>query len=339
MKKRSKVIIFSVVLIIILGLFILELVLANNMLKKKGLSYNKVSNLNFITHLKDNNYYDTNYLKNEYNIVASLVDYFNIDYNYSYTLDDKIDYILRYSIDADLEIYDSENEEKPVEKRHYTIKERETITGNSQVIKVDMLGNQILYSTYNQIVDEWKKEISPVANLKISINVDWKGTNDRLKKDISDKCVTEIVIPLSQKTIDIKIPNNIDEKGIIKSDLKLSSGYIILITSTILLFITGMICLLIYISNINKSKSKYEQKVNRMLREFDRAITEAKGKFTKNEGENYIEVENFMELLDVHDNVNEPIIYYKNSDDLSIFVIKNGKDNYYSQIKRSDYDD
>ena len=338
MKQKKKIIIYVVVLVLILCCFVFELLFAENILKNRSISYNKISNLNFITHLKDNNYYESNYLKNEYNIVANLVDYFNIDYNYSYALDDKIDYVLNYSIDAVLEVYDSDNDKKPIEKRNFVIKNKETINGTSQVIKVDMLNNKILYSTYSNIVNEWKKEISPFANLKIVINVDWSGTSNKIAKTINDKCVTEFIIPISQKTIDIKIPSNIDEKGIIKTDAKLPLGYIILMASTMLLFIAGLVCIFVYLSNIAKTKSKYEQKVNKLLREFDRAITEAKGKFTKVRGENYIEVKNFMELLDVHDNINEPIIYYKNSENLSVFVIKNGKDNYYSQIKRSDYD-
>ena len=52
----------------------------------------------------------------------------------------------------------------------------------------------------------------------------------------------------------------------------------------------------------------------------------------------YIEVSEFMELMDVHDNLNEPIIYYKHSNNKCIFVVRNGTDIYYSMIKRDDYE-
>mgnify|MGYP003301734711 CR=1 FL=1 len=33
------------------------------------------------TYLKDNNHYNNQYLKDDYNYVASLIDYFNVDFN------------------------------------------------------------------------------------------------------------------------------------------------------------------------------------------------------------------------------------------------------------------
>ena len=43
-----------------------------------------------------------------------------------------------------------------------------------------------------------------------------------------------------------------------------------------------------------------------------------------------------MELLDVHDNINAPIIYYNESKDKSIFAIRNNNDVYYYVVKRKD---
>ena len=338
MKLKNKIILYIISLILILGISIFEILFASRVLKGKDITYTKTDNLSFITYLKDNTHYESKYLKNEYNLVANLIDYFSVDYNYSYVLNEKVNYTLNYDITAILEVYDSDNAEKPIEKREFVLKEKETIKGNSQAIKIDIFNQKIEYATYSKIIEEWKKEISPNASLKVSINVDWKGKTKNLKKSLNDKCTTEFVIPISKKTIDIKIPSSINEKGTITSNKKLPVWYFLIIIVTLMLLVVNIIFLVNSISNLNKSKSRYEQKVNKILREFDRAITEAKGKFTKVKGENYIEVKSFMELLDVHDNVNEPIIYYKNTDNLSVFVIKNGKDNYYSQIKRSDYD-
>ena len=99
-----------------------------------------------------------------------------------------------------------------------------------------------------------------------------------------------------------------------------------------------IICLIRTMIKINKSKSKYEQKIKKILREFDRAITEAKGKFKIERGEKAIEVSEFMELMDVHDNLHEPIIYYKTNVNKCTFVVRNGKDIYYTIIKRDEYE-
>ena len=338
LKLHVKIALLVILAIITSSIFLLELNFSKNVEKNKSLTYRKESNLNYVTYLKNNSHYDARYLKDDFNLVASLVDYFSLDYNYNYTLSEKIKYELTYNIKAELEVYDSENDAKPIEKRPFEILKDTKLKGNSQTIKVDIFNQKIIYETYNTIVQEWKKEISPNANLKIYFNVNWQGHSNSLDKDISDKSEMVFVIPISQKTIDIKKPASINETGTIKNKAQLPLWYIIIILLTLVVFVTIIIDLFMVVFN-SKNKSKYELKVNKILREFDRAITEAKGAFTMNEDENYIEVKSFLELLDVHDNVNEPIIYYKNGEDLSVFVIKNVHDIYYTAIRRSDFDD
>ena len=338
LKWKVKVTLLTILSIILFLLFILEMIASSNVSKGKSLTYTKISNLNYVTYLKNNSHYDSRYLKNDFNLVASLIDYFSIDYNYSYTLNEKIKYKLTYDVTAVLEVYDSENTAKPIEKREFKIADKVTENGKGQIIKVNIYNQKIIYDTYNQIIQEWKKEISPDATLKIYINVKWKGKSKVLNQEVSDTCVTQFDIPISQKTIDIKSPENVDETNPILKNKKLPLWYLFIMAVTLVSFIISSIYLLINIIN-RKNISKYEQKINKILREFDRAITEANGEFVKDEYTNYIEVKDFMELLDVHDNVNEPIIYYKNSEDLSVFVVKTGHDTYYTLIRRSDYDD
>ena len=338
-KRSIKITLYAIVLLLVLGVFWLEISMGKKSMKNKSIPYSKESKINYITYLKDNSHYDDSYLKDEYNLVASLIDYFNVDYNYTYTLGEEINYKLNYEITAVLEIYDNDNDAKPIEKKNYTLLKKQTKEGNGQIIKVDLFNQKIKYDYYNAIVQDWKKEISPNANLKISVKVNWTGHSNKLNKDISDDCVNEFIIPISQKTIDITPPNNVSETGVLKAKEKFSKKFVLLISCTLALFATGFIYFVVYISTSGKNKSKYDQKVSKILREFDRAITEAKGEFVMYDDENYIEVKSFMELLDVHDNLNEPIIHYANNEDLSVFVIKNGKDTSYTTLNRSDFDD
>lgn len=337
-KKQIKIILYVFILLMVFSVFALEILIGKKILKNSDVTYSKESTLNYITYLKDNTHYENTYLKDEFNLVANLVDYFNIDYNYTYTLGEKIDYELTYSVDAVLEIYDSDNDVKPIEKKKYTLLKEQKKTGKSQIIKVDIIDQVIEYDTYDAVVQAWKKEISPNANLKVLITVNWIGHSEKVKHEFSDNCTSEFSIPISKKTIDVKAPTNINESGVIKISKKLSKGFMLVVGLTLATLLAGFIYLLAFISNIN-NKSKYEQKVSKILREFDRAITEAKGQFVMQEGESYIEVKDFMELLDVHDNVNEPIIYYVNSENLSVFVIKSGSDTYFTTLSRNDYDD
>ena len=339
LKRKYKVILYLILIISLIVAIGYELNIGHQNLKTRKITYSKKADMSYSTYLKNNDHYNDIYLKDDYSYVANLIDYFNLDFNYTYVLSEKIDYDLNYEIVANLEIYDSDTTNKPIEKKKYQILDKKKEKGNAQVIKVDLFNQKIDYKMYDDIIQSWKKEISPKAILKVTFKANLKGFSKTLKKEVSDTYTQEFKIPISEKVINISKPNSTNISGILYANQSLSNWIIVIILSTgviLLITLTGFINLLL---KINKNKSKYEQRVNKILREFDRAITEAKGRFIKTEGETYIEVSDFMELLDVHDNLNEPIIYYKNSKNTaSIFVVRNKSDIYYSIIRRDEYD-
>lgn len=339
LKAKVKATIYVVFIFAIIGCMACTFYCGKNKLKNKSITYSKEGSINYVTYLKDNSHYNNEYLKDDYNYVASLIDYFNVDFNYSYVLGENIKYNLEYEVVANLEVYDSDNTTKPIEKKKFQILEKTSQSGNAQVIKVDLYNQKIEYDIYNKIIQEWKKEISPEATLKVDFIVSWDGYSNSLGKKVSDNYTKEFKIPISNKVINIVKPSKDSDTGRVYADQTLGNWFYIIIASFGLLLLMCIIGLVNIIIKINRNKSKYEQKVNKILREFDRAITEAKGPFRKSEGENYIEVNDFMELLDVHDNLNEPIIHYKNSNNTaSSFVVRNANDIYYTIIKRDEYD-
>ena len=332
-KSNLKLIIYIVLILVLMGALYLEISLGSSRLKARSIAYTKTGSINYVTYMKDKTYH-----ADDYNFVANLIDYFNVDYDYAYVLSEPIKYKLEYDVVGVLEVYDIDNDSKPVEKKTYQLYDKLTEENTAQVIKVNIFIHKIDYATYNNVVQEWKKEISPNATLRVTINVKWSGFSETLNREISDTYTSSFNIPISDKTINIVSPNNTDTSGMIKNDDPLNKGLIIIVASTILLLVTIIVCFIMWIVGNSKKRSKYEAKINKILREFDRAITEAKGNFTKEDDYNYIEVKEFMELMDVHDNINEPIIYYRNTDNMSVFAVRNNNDVYYWIIKRSEYD-
>ena len=338
LKRKVKLILYIILVLSLIGMLIYELNYSQDALLKKKITYSKESEINYIAYLKDNNHYNDSFLKEDYNYVASLMDYFNVDYNYTYAISENVDYILTYEVTGELDIYDSDAKNKPVDHKTYQIVPKETVSGTGQVVKINLFNKELKYDTYSKIVDEWKKEISPDATLKVTFKVNWTAPSKVLNKQIGDSFSSTFEIPVSEKIINIVKPNNIKDSGSIYANQAFGSNFYVLIGSTLLIMFIGIMGIINTLVIMNKNKSKYEQKIKKILREFDRAITEAKGKFVKKPDEHYIEVKEFMELMDVHDNINEPIIYYRHSSNKSIFVVRNGQDIYYSIIRRDDYE-
>ena len=332
MKRKTKILLYIILsLVVISGLF-LELRLCRTKVIKEQVSYHKESKINYITNLKDNKFYNSSYLQDDYNFVASLIENFSIDYNYLYTLSEDVEYILTYDAYAVLEVYDSDNKDKPIEKNVYEIYPKTTESNKRQLIKVDLFNQIIDYQTYNKIVQDWKREISPDAMLTVYFNVNWTGNT--AEQSLSDSQTTELRIPISQKTISITKPNDINVNDSVKRKEKIPAGMKIVIGSTVVLIITVLLRLVLLIIEANGEKDVYETEINKILREFDRAITEAKGKFKKASKDNNIEVSTFMELMDVHDNLNVPIIFYRDSESKVTFVVRDDKNVYYCVMER-----
>ena len=338
-KEKLKIVILIASLLVVGFILGIEIFYSVNKINNRKVTYTKTGDINYVTYLKNNEHFSGSFVEEKYNLVSSLVDYFNVDYNYSYVLCEKINYKLDYEVVGVLEVFDSDNNSKPIETKTYQLYDKKSTEGNGQVIKAEIFNNKIDYATYNKIVQGWKKEISPDAKLTVTYKVNWKGFSKTLNKEISDSYKSSFVIPVSEKTINIEKPDKVNETGTIDTDKPLNNGLLIVIIFTVVLFAILGISLILSIINHKNHSSKYEAKINKLLREFDRAITEVKGTFTKVKGTNYIEVKEFMELMDVHDNLGEPILYYKNNIDESVFAVRNNKDIYYYKITRDELDE
>ena len=65
----------TIATIAVFVLFLFEMHFSKEVMQKKTISYTKESTLNYVTYLKNNSHYDSQYLKNEFNLVANLIDF------------------------------------------------------------------------------------------------------------------------------------------------------------------------------------------------------------------------------------------------------------------------
>lgn len=340
LKRKFGLIIYLFPAIVFMIILLFEVNYGINKVKADNLTYNERGDISYKVYLKKNNYYDTPYLDENSSYIASLIDNFLVRFNYTNTFSDDVKYRVKYNITADLVVFDSDNKVKPIYEKSYVLLNDKEITGNGKMAKVDILNQVIDYDKYNKIVQSLKQEVVPTANLVIKFNTKLDATNKKIDKNIKSNYTSSLSIPISQKTINIDLTKkSADNKKVISSKKKLGMGIIIVIISTAIVFIISIVCYINYIIKTAKKKSKYEQKVSKILREFDRAITEAKGELILDDDATKIEVKDFEELLDVHDNLNIPIIYYKISDSESVFLVRNNnKDVYYNVIRSEDFD-
>lgn len=339
LKRKFGITFFLIVIIAIAVVLFMEIKFAFNKLVQTQIAYEEKSNISYKVLLKDKFIYDDVYLDEGKSYIASLIDKFIVDYKYINTLSEKVNYTLDYNIKADLIVYDTNNDSKPVYTKQYVLLDTKKIKNTGRVVQAEVLKQEIDYNEYNKVVNELKKELIPNANLVISFNTKFVGKSSKLSEDIISNKTSSLSIPISQRTINVDLKkNSLKDTKTITDNKSLDIGTVLLIGLTILVLLIVIVYFIIYIIKTGHKKSKYEQKLDKILREFDRAITEATGKYVVDRKATSIPVKDFMELLDVHDNLNLPIVYYKINSDNSIFVIRNNGEVYYYKISSDDFD-
>ena len=304
----------SITLIALLIGTILLITMSFKITKKEYINYREKSNIDYRVYLKDNNFYDYEYLEKNMAYVASLIDDIKINYNYIFEADKKSNLDIDYKIIAKLVIASQNNSNIFYEKEFEQVPEKkdELINKNQYIINEEVI---IDYDYYNDLANQFKSNYAVNTNsyLEVTLYVNENNKKDNLY-ELSNNNKASLTIPLSQQEISI----NLDNKEINNNKEILNTAKLIVknkkyaTISIILLLLTILHIIHIineYFFKINTKQSKYDRYVNRLLRGYDRIIVNTKTP-PKLDNYNVIKVESFKELVDVRDNTNEPIHYF-----------------------------
>lgn len=322
--KRIVIIFIFFLVFLIIGITFLNIGL--NSKKTISLKYQESNNIDYKVYLKENNFFDDEYMLPGKTYITSLIDHIEVDFDYNIGFNDTVDADYKYKIIAKIEANKSDTTSKSnywtkeytlVEENLKSIKKQPSYTIN-QHINVD-------YNKYNAILNEFKKTLglnSSTGVLKVYLDI----SSNVKTKDISTPIKSNLLLklPLSELAIEASIEsdtkNNIKE---IKKEVK-EKG----ITYTILTII-GIFSLLLSIflaltilrsRRLYKNSYKYDLEVDRILSTYDSIIVNIK-ELPNLEGYNVIKVESFNELIDAHSEIRKPINYYKENDLSAFFLI------------------
>lgn len=324
--KVSIRVFLSIILFVVGGLL---LVYGLTSKKYVNIKYAEDNKVNYKVYLKENNFFETNYLGENRTYIASLIDYIDIDYNYLITFDKVMSGNYSYYIKGIISANKPNGDDGYYWQKEYRLTKPKKIdihdTNSFQIkenIKVD-------YDKYNNILDSFKKEYSMQTDgqLIISLVVESTTRNKLYDNDVKVNSDLKLSVPLLQQTVEASIEKDATSKSqtISFQDHTKDSLYlyckiigILIISLAILLFISALVYL------FRKSKRNlYITKLNKILHNHDSIIANINTLPDTSEL-NIIEISSFEELIDVYNEVRMPINYYQNDDDFeSTFIIIN----------------
>lgn len=317
-KNREEVlpltIVVGLVVLIILS-FILSL--SFDFKKISKMHYEEKSNLDYRVYLKENEFYETPYLPKDKKYISALIKYIDSDFSYTFSSAEDLDINYTYYIDADLKIDDVSGENIYEKKYNILDKKQASSTTNSFNINENV---KIDYDKYNVFAKQFVRQygINAKASLEVSLFVDVVGKHEDFTKNITDKGVIKLNIPLLEDLNNIEMDYNLvnNNDAILEySSTKIKNMVLFVITILLMLLDIGItIFVIVKILKERDASTLYEIKLNKIKKEYDRylsetVLTQKIEDLYKTKSLRIILIKNFEDLLDIRDNLKKPILF------------------------------
>ena len=256
----------------------------------------------------------------------------NTTFDYSIDFNKNVPYELTYHITAITKIYDKKDPSKILHKEEVLLVDRTTLNDdrNSFNIYKDVTYD---YDKDNQYVvsykDIYKNEY--IADVKIVLYLD---------EEEESREVASITALLNSNSFEIDKSNTLNSNSelVIKDNSWNSYTIIFAIMASLLIIISLLLLLRMtrLILKVTNNRTKYQQKLMQIFRDYDRIIVIARDGYETNKDREVVKLEDFDKLLDVKDNLNKPIIFSKISDVKCEFIVEDDEKLYKYVLKDED---
>jgi len=309
---KSIIIIGTTVLISSLILLRLSLKITTNYNK----NYTHNSNIDYNVFLKPNNFYETSYLPKNKQYIATLIDY--IDMNFNYTFKSYLDSNLEYTYYIKATTLIDNLQGKNIYKNEKTLTNKKPFTSISNDTFTISENAKINYTEYNNLATNFINNYGINANSKvvISLYIDVLGKNS----NIGEKAVAKLEIPLTNKNTDITINSKlVNTTNDIKKTKSTIINYPVLFLFALIIGISDIIiaiAILIYTIKKCDIYTLYSLKLKKILKDYDRyisetAITESLSELLNNENTRVEIVKSFDNLINIRESIEKPILYHE----------------------------
>ncbi len=338
-KSNGRKIIIMLIFTILLALFFMFVGFLNK--KTEKYYFTESNDVDYKVYLKDNSFFDTEYLDKNKVYITSLIKYISSTFKYNVTFNKPVSGEINYKLMAEI-IADQENSDGGnFWTKEYVLQDIKTDNIVKSTSYNKSLTQDIDYSQYNELLEKFISEygLSAESTLKIYLKVDGKVKVDNTDNELNVNSSVSLDMPLSKLAIEgtINTDNQVKENKVeITSTKNELICYVFRILFAIdLIYIFRYIYQYIQYCRLRKKKVSYRRKILNIKNEYEGIITNVTtvdlNKFST------IEVKEFDDLLNVYNTTREPINCWIGSEKTIYFII-NGNSCYAYIINKKDYD-
>ena len=326
-KRNKKITIYICVIFVVVIFASINLLLFLNKNKTHYVYYYEDSEIDYKVYLKENEFFENNYLGSNNQYIASLIDYIKADFKYRINVDTpNIDYQYKYRIESRVEVLDAKTnnylysiEEDMTDEKTVTVKNQSSIAIDDSI--------NIDYNYYNNLITKFVNiyDLEDVkSNLIINMYVDVYGENTHFG-DGTTNSVISLTIPLTTKTMAIDISYDLldGERESFITYKKFHSIFYIYLAITIVFLLLALFFLyklVKYIIITRTAETIYERELKGILNNYKSYIQKINNYFDLN-GYQVLKVDSFNDMLEIRDTIQEPILMVENKQKTGVYFL------------------
>ncbi|SKA90798.1 hypothetical protein SAMN05428976_11516 [Clostridium sp. USBA 49] len=337
-KNNRKILLFTCVFVFMFGfLFLLKTLISGKYENKKEevLSYNNKALINYKVNLLPNSIYEEKSLGEGKIYITDYVDSIDTLLNYKFNCKDNIEKIsVDYEVNAVIEGFiGNKKDSKEIWSKKFNLQPKTELVLNKNEFQKDIL---IDIKNYNSIVRDMVKKVNTNFSNKLIVtwNINVKGKSS--KGEFFEKLSPTMEIPLGESYFEVKGDLLQDKNGSIDNVKKVISdryitGIIISSFTMVISIIAFFYIFLFTLENDNKEISI--RKINKILKNYEDMLVALKDEPLEG-NEIIIKVLDMNGLIKIADDLDKPIFYkyFININEIKYFCVIDNKKAYVYQI-------
>ena len=323
-KHKIKLATISIILLVIATIIISTYFILT---KNEYNQYTEKAKVNYKVNLKENEFYQDNYLDEKSTVIANLIKDIDVEFKYNLDLDKNQDYTYSYKILAKTNVKESKKLTSIYETTEELVNKEEQESNDKNLEVNEKI--TINYDEYNEKINKFVNLYhldNTTSTLDLEMYLYAINKYDGTQINNKSKIIT-ISIPLTQRTIDISIgADNVQDDGKI---LSYRSEYqnieYVLIIGIVVAFIGLMefIRLIKYMIDTRSAEKMYEQELRKIMFNYKSYIQKANSEIIETDNK-IIQINTFDEILSLRDTMQAPILMYaKDGEQRTKFIIIN----------------
>ena len=347
-QNRSKWIrILAIIVAIVSLLTLLFSITYYNTSKNYYINYTENGEVDYRVFLKENEFYDEEYLEKDQVYIASIIDKIAADFSYELNMEEEVNYNYSYKINAilkvmdkhsDMVIYDFNDELLP--ETLVEIQESQKKLNITKQVEID-------YAKYNEMaanfISAYKlSDVESAVVVEMEIDV-ISACENFYDKNSRNTYVISLNVPLTEQKVNINMTSSVPEEetkilACTSNANKLLFLILLIVAATIDVLLIAFFIVFIFITR--NTDINYEIKVNRIVSNYKSYIQKIVNPFNE-EGYQLLFLNDFKEMLEIRDTIQSPILMNENEDKTCTrFIIPtHTKLLYIFEIKVDDYDE